>query len=215
MRKIKVFNKQVGYCQGVGDVTSGQATSATTGDPNNIVPSPTELESEDLDIDAFQETDFTEEERKAFMTPSLLKMMLKEMRRPVNIRFLKLIRSTKQIARQLRNNDDIELLKKFMAQQLTLMLSDYADVLGSNNSLQLSVYLKVNSVVPTAAAESRNLSRIMIRANKVKASQGFLPQKNQRDLNKGINSFINAVIEGVFSTLHQGVEIDGIGDGGR
>lgn len=148
------------------------------------------------DSNTYSESEITRE-TKEFMTPTIIKQQLIEMKRRPNIRFMRLIKSAKITARQMRNVEDIDNLKKILVKELSFMLSEYTDMLVSNNALQLNTYFRINSVVPEAADEARILSRVMIRCNKVKQSTGYLPPKNQRDLSSAMNSFIQAVIDSI------------------
>lgn len=143
------------------------------------------------------DTEHVERDRKEFMTPTIIKMMLVEMKRRPNIRFLRLIKSAKIAANQMRNVEDLQNLKKILIKELSFMLSEYADMLTANPSLQLNTYFRINSAVPQASDEGRQLSRVMIRANKIKLSTGYLPPKNQRDLSSAMDSFIQATIDSI------------------
>lgn len=134
-------------------------------------------------------------ERDVYMTPSLIRQTIREMKRPVNIRFLQLIKSSKQFARGIKDPNDLMYLKRFIVTQLTELLGEYVNMLQVNSGLQLTNYLKLQSVVPDAYKEGKVLSRVMINANKIRRNSGVLPPKNQRDLNKAMNDFIQAIVD--------------------
>jgi hypothetical protein len=69
--------------------------------------------------------------------------------------------------------------------------------LATNNSLQLTNYLKINSICRGATDEAKKLSRIMIQCNRIRKATGVLPPKNQRDLNIALENFTAAVIDDI------------------
>lgn len=140
-------------------------------------------------------------EISVFMTPSLIKMNIREMKRSINIRFLQLVKSCKAFAKNTKDAEDLMYLRKYMVKELTMMLGEYVDSMQSTPSLQLVNYLKVSSVAPQAVESAKVLSRVMIIANKLKKSSGTLPPKNQRDLNRAMDNFISDVIEVSMSSL--------------
>lgn len=133
-------------------------------------------------------------EISVYMTPSLVKMSIREMKRSINIRFLQLVKSCKAFAKSTKDPEDLMYLRKFMVSQLTMMLGEYVDMLQTNQSLQLATYLKISSVAPQAMDSAKILSRVMILANRVKRANGVLPPKNQRDLNRAMDNFISDVV---------------------
>lgn len=139
----------------------------------------------------------TYRDSKEFMTPTIIKMTLLEMKRRPNIRFMRLIKSAKIAARNLRNLEDTTNLKKLMIKELSFMLSEYSEMLLQNPSLQLNTYFRINSVAPEASDEGRKLSRVMIKANKIKLSAGYLPNKNQRELTSSMDAFMQEIINSV------------------
>ena len=166
MRQIKCFSARLGY--------ASSRTSFSGGRPLR------EKSDEHKDI-------------KVFMTPSLVRMSVNEMRKSVNIRFLQLIKSCRQFSKRCKV-EEIPLLKKFMVAQLTELLGSYVDMLQSSASLQLHNYLKLSTVAPEAMKEAKVLSKAMIAANRVRRANGVLPAKNQRDLNRAMNDFMEAII---------------------
>lgn len=176
MRKIRAFSSSMRFST-QGEHSSGERSSFSDGG------------------------DVTREV-KTFANTSLIKLNINEMKRSINIRFLRLIRSCKSYAKSVKDVQDLVYLKQYMVMQLTYMLSEYADMLSVNPSLQLSVYLKVNSVVPQAKASTIKLSRVMIIASRLKKSQGILPSKNQKDLQKAMDDFIRDVINSVINPIN-------------
>jgi len=141
-----------------------------------------------------ESTTTPEGEVSVFMTPSLVKMTIRELKRSINIRFLQLVKSCKQFAKSARDPEDLRYLQKFMVMNLTMMLGEYVDMLQTNPSLQLPMYLNLSSVAPQAMNSARKLSRVMILANRIRQSTGILPPKNQRDLNKAMDDFISDIV---------------------
>lgn len=136
-------------------------------------------------------------EVKVFMNDSFIKLAIREMKRSINIRFFQLIKACKSYAKQAKSPEDIQYLKKFMAQQLEDMLVDYVNALNDRASLQLSQYLRLQTVMPDAIQEAKILSKVLITANRVRKSTGSLPPKNQRQLSKAMNDFIVKIISTV------------------
>lgn len=134
---------------------------------------------------------------RVFMTDSFIKLAIKEMKRAINIRFFQLIKASKAYSKQIKSPDDLVYLKKFMAQQLEDMLVDYVNALKDRTTLQLSTYLKLQTVMPDAIQEAKILSKVLITANRVRQATGSLPPKNQRQLSKSMNDFIVKIINSV------------------
>jgi len=132
-----------------------------------------------------------------FMTPSLIKMEVREMKRPVAIRFMTLVKSAKTYIRSVSKPEDIGYMKKYVTLQLTQLLGSYVDMLSTNPSLKLPQYLRINSVCPKASKSASVLSKVMIIANKIRKSTGALPPKNQRDLNRAMEDFMVEVIDSI------------------
>lgn len=176
MRKIKAFSsKMIAASEGSRSTFSGSSRTNVVTNPNG--------------------------ELQVFMTPSLIKQSIKEMKRSVNIRFLQLMKSSKSYAKNLSKTDDIPYLKKFMVMQLTMLLGEYVEMLKVTPSLQLVSYLKLNASAPQAVDSARILSRVMIQANKVRKANGVLPPKNQRDLNRAMDNFISDVVSITSSSI--------------
>lgn len=134
---------------------------------------------------------------EVYMTPNLIKMQIREMKRPVANRFLTLVKSARMFVKSNSKPEDIVYLKKFIVLQLTELLGSYVDMLSTNASLQLSQYLRINSVCPNASKSAKILSRVMIIANRIRRSNGALPPKNQRDLNRAMDDFIADVVNDI------------------
>lgn len=168
MRKISTFSAKLQGVESNGSRTTF-ARKPTQGEPNGEVT--------------------------VFMTPSMLKMEIRDMKRSINIRFLQFIKSCKAYAKSTKDPEDLMYLKRLMVEKLTTMLSEYVNMLQTNPSLQLATYLKISSVAPQAMDSARTLSRVMIMANRVRKSNGVLPPKNQRDLNRTMDAFMTDVID--------------------
>lgn len=170
-----------------------------------VVQPSNDSDTSEREVRSFSEFDdsITERDRKEFMTPTIIKQTLIEMKRRPNIRFLRLIKSARSVTSQLRSIDDITNLKKLLIKELSFMLSEYSEMLNSNASLQLNTYFRINSVIPQASDAARQLSRVMIKCTKIKKSTGYLPPNNQRDLSRTMDAFIQMVI----NTLTQGVNV--------
>lgn len=141
-------------------------------------------------------------ETKEFMTPTIIKMTLVEMKRRPNIRFMRLVKSAKIAANQTRSLEDLTNLKRLLVKELSFMLSEYSEMLVSNPSLQLNTYFRINSVVPDASDAGRRLSRVMIKANRLKMSTGYLPNKNQKELTSSMDGFMTEIINSITSGVN-------------
>lgn len=172
MRKVKVFSAKM-------SVTNDDQRRSTFSETSQV---------------STQSTTAPSGERDVYMTPSLIRQTIREMKRPVNVRFLTLVKSAKQYSRNIKDPNDLVYLRRFMVTQLTTMLGEYVDMLQNNPSLQLGMYLKIQSVAPQAYDSAKVLSRVMILANKVRKSTGTLPPRNQRDLNRAMDNFISDVV---------------------
>lgn len=192
MRKISTFSSKLGYA------------------PTRTVINPTENNRPTRTIDTFSQTKKdidgdlieTSRERREFMSSSIMGMLLVEMRRPVNIRFIRLMKSAKNQLNKIKSAEDLKAIKTLLIKELSFILTEYADILAANPSLTINNYLKISSVFPQLKNEARLLSLTMIRANKIKEAQGFLPAKNQKDLDKALNGFIQGVISQVATNIN-------------
>lgn len=174
MRKLKAFSAKMSF-----DGTSTPSRTSFASQPRTaarVVP------NGNLDV---------------FMTPNLIKMEIREMKRPVASRFMTLVKSARMFVKSNSKPEDIMYLKRFVTLQLTQLLGSYVDMLGTNASLQLPQYLRINSVCPKASKSAKVLSRVMIIANRIRRSNGALPPKNQRDLNRAMDDFISDVIDSI------------------
>lgn len=151
---------------------------------------------------SFSDSGDMNREVRTFANTTLIKLSINEMKRSINIRFLRLMRSCKSYAKSVKDIQNLGYLKQYMVMQITYMLSEYADMLSVNPSLQLTVYLKINSVVPQAKASAMRLSKVMIIASRLKKSQGILPSKNQKDLQRAMDEFIRDVINSVINPIN-------------
>lgn len=138
---------------------------------------------------------------EVFMTPSLLKMLVKDSQRSVYSRFMTLMKSAKGYAKSIKDFSELETLKRVLINQITILLTEYVEVLSVNPSARLTTYLKIQTIAPQATESANLLSKVMIQANKIKKSSNVLPPKNQRDLNRAMNQFIQDIVGGVTSPM--------------
>lgn len=150
-------------------------------------------------------------ERIEFSTPALIKQQILEMKRKPNQRFMRLIKSCKSTARNLKSIGDIDILKRILIKELTYMLGEYTDLLSNNPSMQLNTYFRVNSVLPDISKETKELSRVMIRCNRIRNSTGVIPPKNQRELTTTMNNWMEAVKDAILGNSNDLV-VNGVSD---
>lgn len=177
MRKIKAFSANMSF-RGSNNSTRSTYSNEVDERPRNTASAPAPSGTVSV-----------------FMTSSMIAMTIKEMKKSVNIRFLQLVKSVKSYVKGAKSPEDMTYLRKFITMQLTMMLGEYVDMLSSNSSLQLQNYLKINSVLPNAMESCKTLSKVMIKSNKIRKSNGSLPPRNQHDLSRAMNNFIGDIID--------------------
>lgn len=174
MRKISTFSSKISSLTKIDSEVSSNNTQQDSSESNDI-----------------------QRERLEFSTPALIKQQILEMKRKPNQRFMRLIKSCKATARNLKSIGDIDILKRILVKELTYMLGEYTDLLSNNPSTQLNTYFRVNSVIPDISKETKELSRVMIRCNRIRNSTGVIPPKNQRDLTTTMNAWMDAVKDAI------------------
>lgn len=185
MRKISTFSSKISSLTKVDSTVSHKADS----------PELTDIQRERIE----------------FSTPALIKQQILEMKRKPNQRFMRLIKSCKSTARNLKSIGDIDILKRILIKELTYMLGEYTDLLSNNPSMQLNTYFRVNSVLPDISKETKELSRVMIRCNRIRNSTGVIPPKNQRELTTTMNNWMDAVKDAILGNSNDLV-VNGVSD---
>lgn len=139
--------------------------------------------------------------RDTYATVAGLKERVKDLSRPANIRFRKLIKVTTKLADVYKDDkENLANLKKIFVLDLTMLLTEFCNSVTEGDANSLMTYLKVNTLVPSATKSCTELSRVLKLCRSKYDASGYLTSSKQVELLDAMNAFIADIQSDIFNS---------------